>query len=89
MGNARFWLKHGADFPFDAPDSWWRSENNITPAPAAKDWAHAAARGILADLGDRRGIKHELDALDEDIRIELVGSLADIIREAHKRAKPC
>lgn len=72
--------KHGQRFPYDAPDSWWHS--NKMPPPAAKDWAHAAARGILADLGDRRGIKQELEELDEDIRVEIAEAIAGIIRYA-------
>lgn len=75
-------LKHGAMFPYDAGDSWWQSEDEENPPPPAVDWAHAAARGVLADLGDRRGIKNSLDGLDEDIKAELVETIADIIREA-------
>ena len=74
-------LAMGARFPFDAPDIWWA--NGGSPAPA-KDWAHAAARGVLADLTDRGGIKHTLDSIDEEIRVEIVDSLADIIRAASK-----
>lgn len=75
-------LKHGNDFPLDAPDAWW--EGDATNPPPPKDWAHAAARGVIADLQDRRGIKHELERgnLDEDIRAEIVDALAAIIREA-------
>lgn len=35
---------------------------NRAPKPqSATDWARATARGVLADLLDRGGIKHELD----------------------------
>lgn len=66
-------LERGRDFPFDRDDED-RSE------PAA-DWAHEAARGILADLTDRRGIRQELDQWDTGLRLELVAEFAQIIRE--------
>lgn len=72
-------LARGADFPYDGGEAFWhRSES----PPPAIDWAHRAARGVLADLTDRRGIKHELDDIDYDVREELTQSLAAIIREA-------
>lgn len=49
----------------------------------AEDWAERAALGVLADLCDRRGIKHELQDTDADIKREMVKSLAEIIRAAH------
>lgn len=51
----------------------------------AKDWSERAALGVLANLLDRRGIKHELAQIegDEDITNEIVESLAEIIRLAH------
>lgn len=73
MTNLR--LKHGTKFPY----------NNRAP----KDWAERAALGVLADLGDRRGIKWALQDVEEDedeeasIREEIVISLAEIIRRAH------
>ena len=75
---ARWALEHGARFPFDASDEWRASIG--FPPPPATDWAHAAARGVLVDLSDRRGIRNELDSLDEDIRAEIVQAIADIIR---------
>ncbi len=50
-----------------------------------RDWAHKAARGILYDLTDRGGIKHELREIDPDTRVDIVDALADIIREADSR----
>lgn len=67
-------LKHGEEFPY----------HERPP----KDWAERAALGVLADLCDRRGIKHALYdvecSADEDdcIRVEIVTSLAEIIRRA-------
>lgn len=73
-------LKHGADFPYDAGADFWEDRER-NPSPAT-DWAHAAARGVLADLTDRRGIKWELEKVDHDVRVELVQSVATIIRQA-------
>lgn len=80
MNEAKHALDHGARFPYDAPDEWWRDADS--EPPAATDWAHAAARGILRDLNDRRGIKQGFRVVDEDVRAEIVQSVADIIRAA-------
>lgn len=74
-------LELGNRYPYDASDRWWRRSNSPRP-PRAKDWAHKAARGILADLRDRRGIKHALENIDEDIRKEIVEAIAAVIRES-------
>lgn len=74
-------LQHGAEFPYDAGADFWE-DRAPTPQPAT-DWAHAAARGVLADLLDRRGIKWELEKVDYDVRVELTHSMAAIIRQAH------
>jgi hypothetical protein len=79
-------LRYGAKYPYDAPDEWWNGDGS-SPPPAT-DWAHSAARGILADLNDRRGIKHGFANLDEGIRAEIVASLAEIIRQAAKEPRP-
>lgn len=73
-------FKHGNKFPYDAPDDWWEAIDHVPPPP--DDWAHAAARGIIADLKGRKGIKHGFQELPEDIRIDIVTSLANIIRTA-------
>ena len=77
---ARIRVEQGMDNPYDAPDNWRLL--NEDPPPLHKDWAHAAARGVMADLNDRRGIKDTLLTVDESVRVELVESLADIIRHA-------
>lgn len=77
-------LEHGANHPYDAGADFW--EDRTPTPPPATDWAHAAARGVLADLCDRRGVKWELDKVDHDVRAELVQSLADIIRQANADA---
>lgn len=68
-------IVNGNLFPFDQEDG------KSTPPV---DWAHSAARGVLNNLKDRRGIRQELDEIDEDIRIEIVESIAEIIRIAEK-----
>ena len=47
------------------------------------DWASMAARKILADCLDRRGIKHQFEATDEDVIMgEILPAWASIIRLA-------
>lgn len=75
-------LRQSREYPYDAPDAWW--EGNGNNPPAAKDWAHAAARGVLSDLQDRGGIKHGFANIDQDIRLDIVNALADIIRLARE-----
>lgn len=68
-------IEHGAKYPYDGE----RPE---------QDWAHRAARGIAADLCDRRGIKWEMGKVDDDsesdysVRCDIVDSHAAIIRAA-------
>lgn len=85
---ARTQIAHGNAFPFDASDAWWNdAAEQRRPKPT--DWAHSAARGIIASLQDRAGIKHGLSTvrIDEATRAEIVGTLAEIIREAAKSAR--
>lgn len=79
-------LNHGATFPFDASDAWWNSTAGAPPE--AKDWAVAAARGVIADLSDRHTIKRGFDNIDQATRREIVATLAAIIRVAQKDAQP-
>lgn len=65
----------GARYPYDDPED----------AAPAKDWAQAAVRGILDDLRDRGGIKHYLDDIDVETRVEIVRGLADVVRAAFIR----
>lgn len=80
--SAEISLKHGNEFPYDAPDDWgsgdWEARDRLPP----KDWAHAAARGVIADLSDRHTIKRGFEGVDEWVRVEIVEALASIIRLA-------
>ena len=42
--------------------------------------AEITALAILHDLGDRKGIKHEFEMVDGEIRAEIVRSLTNIIQ---------
>lgn len=75
-------LRHGNRFPYDASDEWWESDA-YNPPPEPTDWAHRAARGVLADLTDRRAIKNGFVEIDEDVRKEMVENMAEIIRQAN------
>lgn len=75
---AKHRIKSGREYPYDAPDGWVHGKQ----APPEIDSAHAAARGILADLSDRSGIKNVLYEIDEETRIDIINSIAEIIRQA-------
>jgi hypothetical protein len=79
-------LEYGAKHPYDGGADYW--EDLAPTPPPATDWAHAAARGVLADLLDRRGIKWALDdeQIDHETRAEIVQSIAAIIRMARAEA---
>ena len=60
-------IQRACDYPYDERE--------------AADWAQLAAQAVIADLQDRRGIKRGFEGVDEDVRIEIVQTLAAIIRE--------
>ena len=78
-------IEHGAHFPYDGGAEFW--EDRTPTPPPATDWAHTAARGVLADLLDMRGIKWAIDdeMIDHETRAEIVQSLAAIIRMAQEQ----
>jgi hypothetical protein len=77
-------LSHGNKWPYDASDAWWQSSGEPDGAPADNlDWATRAARAVLADMCDRRGIKRGFEDIPEDVRREIVETTAAIIRMAH------
>jgi hypothetical protein len=77
--SAEISLKHGGDFPYDRPDDW--GNGDCDPLPPT-DWAHAAARGVIAELSDRHTIKRGFEGVEEAVRKEIVDALAAIIRLA-------
>jgi hypothetical protein len=80
MNDAQIALKLGDEYPYEITLG-----DNLTPP----DWAHRAARGIMADMNDRRGIKWEIQKVDMDTRKDIVATLAAIIRLAHFEANAC
>lgn len=83
--DAAWYVRHGNKFPYDATDQWKNSDDE---PPPPSDWAHSAARGVLADLTDRKGIKWGFDNIDEEVRAEIVETMAAIIRAAREAAEP-
>jgi hypothetical protein len=75
-------LQQGERYPYDATDEW-KDTNHDDDAPPAEDWAHAAARGIIADLTDRRSIKRGFENVDEEVRQDIVAAIRRIILLAH------
>lgn len=59
---------------------WKYAENSYPPNPV--DQAHRAARGILENFRARRDIGPILETFNHDIRVEIVSSIAAIIRKA-------
>lgn len=90
MSRAENELKHSDKYPYDALDAWWKNEVPHKSIPLSDDrkgdWAMRAARGIISDLQDRRDIKRGFENVDEDVRVEIVNSLAEIIRTAYRQA---
>lgn len=82
MRNYELSLAHGAAFPYDGGVYFW-GDKTLTPPPAV-DWAHAAARGVIASLLGRPGIKHALEDenIDHETRAVIVRNLTAIIRHA-------
>ena len=73
-------LRNGNRFPYDASDEWWDGDGRNTPSPT--DWAISAARGVIYDLQNRVKIKYGFDDIEEAVRVEIVTTLAAIIRAA-------
>lgn len=78
-------LSSGEEYPYDAPDSYMDPVDEYPPP--AQDWAHAAARGVIADLEDRAEIKYGFGNVREHTRVDIVQSLAEIIRVAYTQEK--
>lgn len=79
-------INHGAEFPYDAGHEFWDGSHPRVPPPATS-WAHAAARGIFADLTDRRGLKNLLASISREVASEMVQSVTEIILTAERTMK--
>lgn len=79
MSDAQISLKSSDEHPYELNPG-----DDHTPP----DWAHRAARGVMADLTDRCGIKHALQHVRIDDRKDMVSALAEIIRQAHADSTP-
>ncbi|MHA6642732.1 hypothetical protein [Mesorhizobium sp. A623] len=78
---------HDADVDGDRDDERHPREDGDWPdEPAQVAWQRAAALSILANLGDRGGIKHELWNVDSDVRAEIIETLTEIIGLAYEQA---
>lgn len=77
MSDPRIALKHGYEFPYDAEYG-----DKVGEVENSEEWAYRAARGVVADLMDRRKIKHGFEEIDLEIRQEIIAYLAKIIRLA-------
>jgi hypothetical protein len=64
--DAKFRLELGCEYPYDGRHP--------------KDREHAIALGILCDLTDRKGVKWELQKVDDDVRVNIVDAMVEIIR---------
>lgn len=82
-----FYLSFGDRFPYDAGEDFWRGFNPAdTTPPLPTDWAHRAARGIIANLDDQKSISLAHRDIDHETRAELVQAVAEIIRTAARTA---
>lgn len=68
-------IEMGNLYPYD-------NDSELDDREPPVDWAHTAARAILYDLNDRRGIKESFAGVDHSIRVEIVEKMAGIIRQA-------
>lgn len=73
-------VERGASFPFDGSDEFWSTDETFQADPA-RNWVHAAARGIMSDVRDRRGIKQSFQIFEwlEADRVKLISDLSGII----------
>lgn len=79
--------EHGQEFPFDATDEWWSSDDLDDGPPPPIDWAHAAARGIIADIQSREDLCDIFahSEFDAETRVNMVLTMAAIIRLAYEK----
>lgn len=79
-------LEYGRQMPFDAPEWWWNSSDDLPP-PRPRDWAHKAARGVMAELQGRVGIKDSLGDVPHALARDVVLVIAEVIRLAESRRR--
>lgn len=72
--SAEFSIKHGNKFAYDL-----MHKDEDCSTRVGTHWSIIAARGVLSNFKDRRGLRNELDNIDDDIREEMVLELAEII----------
>jgi hypothetical protein len=51
-------------------------------AGESTDWAHSAARGVVASMQDVPELSAVLDTMDDTAKVDFVAALADVIRTA-------
>ena len=68
---------------FDAPDDWWHGEFPYPEPPIASALGAPGGAGYSLILTDRRRIKNGFDDIDQDLRGEIVATLAAIICAAY------
>ena len=78
-------LKTGETQPYDGP-FWTGSVDEPPTMPPASDWAHAAARGVLACLCADDALYTVLGPIEEPARQVLTDNVATIIRVAFDEA---
>ena len=83
LNEAQHALEIGAKYPYDAPEGGFNGNGFAKGQDRFwENWPVLAARGVLADLCDRRGIKQGFENLDHSIRQEITYALAAIVRRA-------
>ena len=83
MASAKDQIEWGCARPYD------RDDEDDAPY-TGRDPARRAVLGILSSMLDRRGIKHALHEIDQDVREEIVETFAEIVRTAYldRSARP-
>lgn len=84
-------LKHGARQDWDRQqevaalldDIPYAEWDGKFPEPSEVPWARLAAYAVIDDLRGRRGIRQEMDQIDDDVRVEIVEHLVAIIAAAY------
>ncbi|MBA4203749.1 MAG: hypothetical protein C0457_02055 [Polymorphum sp.] len=84
---ARRWLAVGQRSPFDAHIPQGDADLVL---PDHGDWATHAARGIIAEFGDRGAFFKDAfndERIPEEVRIEIIDVMAALMREALRQER--